>query len=402
MFRLYALRFRDSSLPASSKGMIALSALALALGLILNATMVPGAYEWLGLIRIFWDVSHQAGFWAMCLLVWLVGVRNAPAGRHLLARTRSRALGLWVGLAVVGFALVLARPHLLGAASPADAVCFSILLPGLALHLLAAPGGWRERGREAVNLTLAAALALLSYTLVAFGYTMAKGMLFVASKPVDQMLWNADLHLLGAHFYQHLAGFRVAHPALTRGLDLVYVGLLQQLWWSFFYFFGAKDIKNGRPYVLAMLLIYSLGSMAYFVLPSFGPVFHDRASFVDLERLAPDSTLLARFLVYHTVLTMNGTAHSISPFAFIAAMPSLHVGLALIVLLAMRRSALLSVFNLCMLLLTVVATTVLGWHYFVDDIVGAALGLGCWALACKIVSWDRPAQKEAVPPAMQP
>jgi hypothetical protein len=62
--------------------MIAAAALALVLGLILNATLVPGSYEWLGLFRIFGEVSHRSGFWVLCLLVWLAGVRNAPAERH--------------------------------------------------------------------------------------------------------------------------------------------------------------------------------------------------------------------------------------------------------------------------------------------------------------------------------
>jgi PAP2 superfamily. len=381
--------------------MITVAVGALVVGLLLNATLVPGRYEWLGLFRIFGEVSHRPGFWILCLVIWLAGVRHAPTGRHLLSRNPVRGLGLWLGTAASGLALMLARPGLIDAGSWADAVCFVVLVPGLALHLLAASGGWRERRREARTLALAAIFTLLVYTLVAFGHTMAKGSLFVGRVPADELLQQADLFLLGTGFYQHLAEYRVAHPMLTRGLDLVYVGLLQQLWWSIFYFYGAKDIRNGRPYLLAMLLILSLGSLAYFPIPSRGPLYYDRTLFADVGRLAPDSAFLAGFLSQQTTLTKAGCAHAIAPFGFIAAMPSLHVGQALIMLLGMRRSAMLCVLNLCMLLFTVVATTVLGWHYFVDDIVGAALGLGCWAMACKIVSWDRASQKASAPAPVQ-
>jgi hypothetical protein len=364
------------------------AALALVQGVILNATLVPGPYDWLGLFHIFRAISVRPGFWALCLLVWLAGVRNAPLGHHLFSPIRLKPLGIWLGLSLAGMVSVLVRPDLLGAGSMLDALCFALLLPGLILHLTSAPGPWRNRLREAGRLVTAAGLSLLAFTIVGFGYTMTKGILFINTEPVDEVLKRVDLWLLGAGLYQHLAAFRISHPLLTRGLDLAYIGLMPQLWWSVFYFYGAKDIRNGRPYILALLFIYLFGSLAYFVLPSLGPIFHDRVLFEDLRRLAPDSANVSSYLLQQTGMTRAGRAHPIAPFGFIAAMPSLHVGQALIMLLAMQRSALMSVLNLIMLLLTVAATTVLGWHYFTDDIVGALLGLGCWFLGRKIASWD--------------
>jgi hypothetical protein len=380
---------RLDTIRPSSIAIALIAAISLCVGWGLNATLVPGQYEWLGLFRIFWGMSHRPAFWSLCFAIWLAGVLDAPPLRHVLARMSTAKAALWIAASLATLLVVSAIPQSIAVESKVDAVAFSLLLPGFAFHAFAVPGARAARLQEARRLLWTAALALLACTLAGYAHTMLKGALFIATDPRDDLLWAADARLLGSNFYPKLAVFRIGHPAVTRVLDLAYIGLIQQLWWSLFYFYGSKDLQRARPYVLAMFIVYVVGPLTYYLVPSRGPVFAHPEMFADLTTLAPDSRHLSGFLLGQTVMTIAGSAHPMAPFGFIAAMPSLHVAQSLVMLIAMRQSALLCVFNGAMLLLTIAATTVLGWHYFVDDIAGAALGLACWGLAVVVIRRDR-------------
>jgi membrane-associated phospholipid phosphatase len=359
-----------------------------AVGLPINATAVRGRYEWFGLLRILGDVSHRTGFWMLCLMVWLVGLNHAPVG-YRVGTTARRQLGVWAAITVGILSVLRMAPTLLQAGSVADEVACAVLLPGLTLHIVATPGGWPERRHRALSTLLAATWTFLGCTLIAFGHTMFKGALFSICSPVDALLMKLDAILLGPQFYQHLSHWRsVSHPQITRGLDIVYVELFEQLWWSFLFFFGSRDYLSGRRYILATFAAYLLGPACYFIAPSLGPIFHRPELFADIRNLAPDSAYLAQFLADQTRLTQTGVPHQIAPFGFVAAFPSLHVSLALIVMFAMRRSLVMTLFNGLGVLVTVVATVVLGWHYLVDGIFGAILGVFCWWFAVRVTALD--------------
>ncbi len=367
---------------------VAMPLLAAALGLPINWIVVRGRFEWFGLFRILGDVSHRRGFWMLCLMVWLLGLRHAPVGYTAFSAARPW-LKRWVITTAGIVTLLLLVPNFIRAGSQIDEVACAILVPGLALHMVSTPGRWSARRGRALKTLQAAGLTFVGCTLVAFGHTMFKGMLFTICAPVDALLMKLDTSLLGEQFYQQLAWWRsVAHPRITRGLDLVYVELFEQLWWSFLFFFGSRDYLSGRRYILATFATYLLGPLCYFIAPSLGPIFYRPDLFADCLHLAPDSTYLAQFLAIQTELTQTGMSHEIAPFGFIAAFPSLHVGLALIVMLSMRRSLLMTLFNGLGLIVTFVATVVLGWHYFVDGIFGVALGALCWWFAVRVTVHD--------------
>jgi hypothetical protein len=371
---------------SSSFYLMTLPVAALVMGAVIHCYVVRGSYEWFGLLRILRDVSHRAGFWVMCLGIWLVGLHHARPGYSVFALPwRRRAIWAAASLAMAG--LSRSAPQLIGAGSLADELAYSLVIPGLALHLFSTPGTLRQQAAAALLTLRLAVLTFAAWTAIAFGHTMFKGMLFSVSNPVDSVLMRIDCWILGSRFYDALASWRSAgHPALTHLLDIVYVELYEQQWWSFLFFFGARDFRNARAYVLSILLIYFLGPACYFIAPSLGPVFYRPELFSDLARLAPDSAFLARFLSEQTQMTLASEAHPIAPFGFISAFPSLHVGLALIVLLAMRRSLILTLFNCFGVAFTFVATVVLGWHYMVDGVAGAVLGLLCWWFANRVVA----------------
>jgi hypothetical protein len=372
--------------PTSRSFLLVVPIFALGMGMFIHHEVVKGDYEWLGLLRILRDVSHRPGFWVICMMVWLVGLSHAPLQYSILSQKRQVVLS-WIAVSAMILLLVRCVPRLISAGSLVDECACAVAAPGLVIHLFIAPGTPRAKVTCACWTLGTAALVYASFTAVAFGHTMLKGMLFSIAKPVDAMVFKVDCGILGSHFYDKLAAWRIAVPQqLIRALDIIYVELYEQQWWSFFYFFGARDFRNGRIYILATLAIYFVGPMCYFMAPSLGPMFHRPDLFNDLSRLAPDTTSLARFLADQTQLTITGQSHPIAPFGFIAAFPSLHVALALVVLLVMRHSRVLTIFNLLGALFTFVATVVLGWHYMIDGLFGAALGLLCWSFASRIVA----------------
>jgi hypothetical protein len=378
-------RVRAAELSPSQVAIVGMPLVAVVVGLPINLAIVRGGFEWLGLLRILSDISHRSGFWVLCLAVWSIGVRHAPAGHTAFSATR-RWLQGWIAACASLWVLFWLEPSLLLAGSRLDEVACAILCPGLVLHLVGTSGSWSERWRAAHRTLLAAGLTFVGFTLVAYGYTMVKGLLFVICTPADSLLLKLDGALLGEHFYEKLAIWRsVAHPQLTRGLDIVYMKLFEQQWWSFLFFFGARDHVGGRRFILATFATYFIGCACYYIVPSLGPIYYRPELFSDCARLAPDSAWVVRYLSVQTGLTQARVSHMMAPFGFIAAFPSLHVGLALVVMLAMRRSLLLTLFNGLGALLTLVATVVLGWHYFVDGIFGLALGAMCWWLSVRAV-----------------
>ncbi len=378
-------RAYQAELKPSTAVIIAMPALAVVVGLPINLTVVHGSFEWFGLLRILHDVSHRGGFWVFCLAAWVLGSGLAPSGHTAFSAAR-RWLKVWMAASAATLASLRLAPNFLQAGSRIDEIAFAIVLPGLALHMMSTPGGLTERRVRALKTLQVAGLTFVGCTLVAYGHTMVKGMLFRMCSPADSLLMKLDTALLGEHVYERMAVWRrIEHPQLTHALDVVYMELFEQQWWSFLFFFGSRDDLNGRRYILATFATYVLGSVCYYIAPSLGPLFYRPELFADCARLAPNSAQLARFLSIQTSLTQVGLSHMIAPFAFIAAFPSLHVGLALVVMLAMRRSRLLTLFNGLGALLTFVATVVLGWHYFVNGIFGVALGAMCWWLAVRAV-----------------
>jgi len=113
--------------------------------------------------------------------------------------------------------------------------------------------------------------------------------------------------------------------------------------------------------------------------------------------VAPDSTYLADFLATQTRLTLTGVSHNLAPFCFIAAFPSLHVSAAVILLLSMRRSLPMTLFNGFGVVFTLLATVILGWHYFVDGLLGLGLGWACWAFAVFVTNRDTKVRAFAPP-----
>lgn len=176
--------------------------------------------------------------------------------------------------------------------------------------------------------------------------------------------------LLGTGVAAHLLSF-----IYIAWIVMVPASLVVALVWS-------RDSRAGAWYVTAIAVDWVLGALTYFAVPSLGPIYAAPALFSDLPQT--DVTGLQEMMMAerHEVLVNPFTTDAVQT---IAAFASLHVGISVSMCLMaelLRLPRALRVFLWVFLALTVVSTVYLGWHYAVDAVGGALLGVaGVWIAA---------------------
>jgi len=142
--------------------------------------------------------------------------------------------------------------------------------------------------------------------------------------------------------------------------------------------------RQRTEYLGALALCYVLGGLAYHSCPALGPSFAEPSYFAFLDRPSLIAGGIRRWLLYNTQGVAQGTAHELRTWGYIACMPSLHIAHELVMLYYSRGSRLAFGFSLAFALLTQLAVVVLGWHYLLDSLGGAAIA----ALALAIARWQ--------------
>jgi hypothetical protein len=191
----------------------------------------------------------------------------------------------------------------------------------------------------------------------------------------------ALLHtLLGSDVVTHvLSTFYVAFIVflpLTIGVALVF----------------STDLRPALFYVTAQSINWGLGNISYFLLPSLGPIYFDPGAFSALS--SSEVTRLQAVLLEQRVDFLadpaTGTPQSIAAFA------SLHISMSFTAALAAHLLGLnrrLRVALWVWLAITTIGTVYLGWHYFVDDIAGVAMGALALVLARALTGLDLRAER---------
>ena len=193
---------------------------------------------------------------------------------------------------------------------------------------------------------------------------------------VDRALWfghdpAAVLHdLLGTGAAAHFLSF-----VYIAWIVFVPFSLVVALVWS-------RDAMAGAWYVTAIAVDWVLGVAVYFVVPTLGPVYARPEMFTGLAHTDVTGLQATMMQERHEVLVNPFTTDAVQT---IAAFASLHVGMCVTMLLMaelLRLQRPLRIFLWVFLGLTVLATVYLGWHYFVDTLGGAVLGVaGVWIAA---------------------
>jgi hypothetical protein len=156
-------------------------------------------------------------------------------------------------------------------------------------------------------------------------------------------------------------------------------------------------------YATALSVNWVLGAGTYFLLPALGPIYVFPQWFAELPHT--EATRLQQMLLDDRVGFLadpsRGTPQAIAAFA------SLHVAMsftALRVAQLQRLDRRLRIALWVWLVVTVIATVYLGWHYVVDDLAGIAIGALALVIARLLTGFDprrvdspTPVQVEAPP-----
>lgn len=138
----------------------------------------------------------------------------------------------------------------------------------------------------------------------------------------------------------------------------------------------------GSWFVTAVAVDWVLGVAAYFVLPTLGPIYSRPQDFAGLKHTY--TTTLEDQLLSDRVKVL-ADPHATHAVQTIAAFPSLHVGIMVTVCLFVTLAGMarwIKVTSWAFLVLTVLATIYLGWHFSIDAVGGFVLGaLAVWIAA---------------------
>jgi len=138
----------------------------------------------------------------------------------------------------------------------------------------------------------------------------------------------------------------------------------------------------GSWFVTAVAVDWVLGVATYYALPTLGPIYSSPRDFAGLRHTY--ATTLEENLL-HDRKDVLADPHATHAVQTIAAFPSLHVGIMVTVCVFVTLIGLarwIQVTAWAFLVLTVMSTIYLGWHFSLDALGGAALGAGAvWVAA---------------------
>lgn len=157
------------------------------------------------------------------------------------------------------------------------------------------------------------------------------------------------------------------------------------LFYTSFLYHAIKTPAHFRTLVVAVLLVQSLGALAYLVAPAIGPFIYEAG--VD-PTITPGQLGMLEFYRNSVAegpawIARHGSAHFT---VGLAAMPSLHAaGAFLFFLFAWKHGRILLPLYSIILFFILVTSVASRWHYVIDVPVGIALALLCLWLAERLV-----------------
>ena len=262
---------------------------------------------------------------------------------------------------------------------------FFVLYVPLDAALRSWRGGTRLRGTWSVvrsrwtpRRLLLAFGALAAYHLTYFCYHNLKSW-DVLLAPRDAMLLDVDRWLFFGHspavllhslLGEHVAAWVLAYWYETFG-TLVLVAIVAPVVFP-------TRIRDGYVAMAAGVWIWILGTASYYSIPTLGPFASAPREFAGLPHMMIQDTQ-ARYMGQRAHMLADPHAHD--AFAQISAFASLHVGVTTVIWLMARYYGLKKISRVLGVFLvgTILATVYLGWHFFVDDVAGVAIGFAsCW------------------------
>lgn len=239
-------------------------------------------------------------------------------------------------------------------------------------------------------------VALPCYILVLFAHFNIK--LWIPHiNPVmyDDFYWKTDQMVrplidVCIYFREHLFAFI---PFESNFYMLSFIGLF----YTSFLYHAIKTPAHFKTLVVAVLLMQSLGALAYLVAPAIGPFIYEAG--ID-PTITPGQLSMLEFYRQSVAqgpawIAQHGSTHFT---VGLAAMPSLHAaGAFLFWLFAWKHGRILLPLYSIVLFFILVTSIASRWHYVIDVPVGIILAWACIRLAERL---DRPANDARGDPVM--
>lgn len=197
--------------------------------------------------------------------------------------------------------------------------------------------------------------------------------------------WNAFRHQQDDHLLSFDKALFAGHSPAVLLHDLFGEGaaahILTVIYQSFGYLVPvsfvaalvfANQIRQGYVFLSAALWAWILGVGSYYLIPSIGPFWSASKEFAGLDPTKVTRTQ-AKYMAERADLLAHPAAGD--SFASIGAFASLHVGFTCLILLMVRYYGFprATKFMTVYLILIMISTVYLGWHFVLDDAAGLLL-----------------------------
>jgi hypothetical protein len=197
---------------------------------------------------------------------------------------------------------------------------------------------------------------------------------------VNDRLWDNDLASIDRVLWLGHDPAVVLHDVLGTGWAAPFLSFVYVAWIAFvpvslaMALVWTRRTGAGAWYVTAIAVDWALGAVVYYLVPSLGPIYSSPGDFASLPHTWVTSLENGLWADRVTVLTDPNATEKVQT---IAAFASLHVGIMVTACLMAHLLHLAKPWKVIAwvcLVLTVISTIYLGWHFFVDTLGGAVLG----------------------------
>lgn len=322
-----------------------------------------GEYDFAGSLIIVRDEMLRGGLLLVMLLMGALMLIQSNRVLFKLRRDRLRWWFFWV-VFFAGIFLELLR------FSFAFPVCGEISMFLFFLSLSQLFGWWRVLGGGAI--------IVLGYLLVGYAFTVLKASVFLRGVAYDRALSAVDVFFVGGVLNRDFVMWVQNHELAMIFADEVYVQFFSLVFFNVLACVYVGGRRMLRAYGVALVCCYFFAVVVYILLPAYGPFVAASADYQHGWADGPWRVAeIQRAIVSNTYAVRDCAEGKIRPFAYVAAMPSLHVavpGLGVAMMWGRWRPfALLSI----PLVATAFAALATGMHYGIDVVAGGMLAAAC-------------------------
>jgi len=351
-----------------------------------HLSRLPGPYTWFEPVWTLRSVLGEARFPVALLAVYGLGSWARRGDWDVLGMARLLAQQMTARDCA---SLLLPRALSAVAVLTADAVLLDTRRDPLDLVALTAfgicIGGQRpplaRLARELGFALLSSLIALVT----CYCFTVSKALIFVDGRGFDAAIIGLEMSLFGFVPHRVLATWAATEPRVVALCDWVYFHFFEHMALTTVLLVTLRKRAERSEYLAALALCYLIGGLGYHLYPAQGPSYFEPQYFGFLQRPSLITRPVRAWLKYNTDTALHCTASTLRTWSYIACMPSLHVAHELVMLYYSRHSLPAFLLSAAFTLLTLLSVVVLGWHYPLDFLGGAAVALAAIAIA----RWQR-------------